>query len=102
MKELTDFRMNDGSRQFAALPQTYLWHAVRDHVARLAGSRLTAFICDEVTTAWIDFDYQGHHFSINDQFGEYWFFVQDPDCPDELLSNIVRHFEELLCPRAAR
>jgi nicotinate-nucleotide adenylyltransferase len=25
--------------------------------------------------------------------GEYWFFVEDPDCPDEILLDIVRHFD---------
>jgi uncharacterized protein (DUF1778 family) len=96
MRELLDLRMRDGSRQFGELRQTVLWHVVRDHVARLSGATLTAFICDEVTEAWIDFTYEEHTFSINDQMGEYWFFVDDPQCPDAALHRVMAHFERLL------
>ena len=88
--------MKDGSRHFATLPQKILWDGVKDHVSKLDGARLTAFICDNVTEAWIDFTYQGHEFSINDQYGEYWFFVKDPKCPDATLQKVSRHFESLL------
>ena len=88
--------MHDGSRCFAALPQRVLWYEVRDHVARLEGASLTAFVCDGITEAWIDFDYEGYSFSINDQFGEYWFFVAKPECPDDVLVSVVRHFGALL------
>ena len=94
--EFTDIRMRDGSRQFATLPQSQLWYAVRDHVAALEGAALTGFVCDDVTEAWIDFSYRGHAFNINDQFGEYWLFVADPGCPDDVLRSVARHFERLL------
>jgi hypothetical protein len=44
----------------------------------------------------IDFTYAGHSFSINDQFGRYWFFVQAADCPDDLLRAVLAHFGQLL------
>lgn len=94
--EFYDIRMADGSRHFAGLPQSKLWEEVRDHVAKLAGARLTGFLCDYVTEAWIDFDYRKHKFSINDQMGEYWFFVTDPACPDDVLREVVGHFRTLL------
>lgn len=93
MSALLDLRMHSGSRQFGALPQVLDWYATRDQVARLRGARLTGFVCDGVTEAWIDFTYAGHAFSINDQFGEYWFFVDDPACPDEVLHAVLGHFE---------
>jgi hypothetical protein len=56
-------------------------------------------VCDGVTEAWIDFTFQGHKFTINDQVGEYWLFVDDADCPDATLHSIVEHFENLLVCR---
>ncbi len=75
---LSDFRAHDGSREFASLPQSELWYAVRDHVEKLEGATLTGFLCDGVLEAWIDFSFRNHDFSINDQFSEYYFFVKDP------------------------
>jgi hypothetical protein len=93
---LINLIMHDGSRHFGDLPQTVLWYAVCDHVAQLPGATLTGFVTDGVTEAWIDFAYQGHSFSINDQFGDYWFFVKDPACPDEILREVLNHFADLL------
>ena len=88
--------MNDGSRKFAELPQTKLWHDLRDHLQALDGAVITDFLTDGITEAWIDFTYRGHSFTINDQFGYYWFFVDDPTCPDEILALIVSYCERLL------
>ena len=93
---LLDIRMHDGSRHFADLPQTEEWYGVRDHVAQLSGAVLTGFVTDHVTEAWIDFTYASHRFSINDQYGDYWFFVEDPACPDDVLRRVLSHFERLL------
>lgn len=90
--------MQDGSRHFGDLAQTALWYDVRDHVARLPGAVLTGFITDDVTEAWIDFSYRGHTFSINDQFGDDWFFVQEAACPDPSLRAVPDHFARLLTP----
>jgi hypothetical protein len=88
--------MNDGSRHFGVLPQTALWYALRDYMSRLDGVTITDFITDGITEAWIDFNYEGQHFSVNDQFGEYWFFVDNPNCPDEVLEEVLVHCRLLL------
>ena len=88
--------MNDGSRHFGELPQTVLWYELRDHIEVLEGASVTDFVTDHVTEAWIDFSYRGHRFSVNDQFGDYWFFVEDPNCPDEILRAVLSHCELLL------
>ncbi len=95
-QSLINLIMHDGSRHFGDLPQTADWYAVRDHVARLPGAALAGFVTDDITEAWIDFTYRQHDFSINDQFGDYWFFVNEPACPDEVLSEVLNHFAELL------
>jgi hypothetical protein len=93
---LTDLRMADNSRRFATFPMAVLWYRVRDHIAELRGATLSGFLCDDVTEAWIDFRYCNHAFTINDQFGEYWLFVNDPACPDNILIDVIGHFETLL------
>lgn len=94
--KLLSIVMHDGSRHFGALPQTVIWYELRDHIGRLSGAVVTAFVTDHVTEAWIDFSYRGHYFSVNDQSSDYWFFVDDPDCPAEILWAVLAHCELLL------
>jgi hypothetical protein len=91
---LLDTRMKDGSRKFGEMPQRALSEEMRDHALRLRGATLTRFVCDGVTEAWIDFTFGGHAFSINDQLGDYWFFVAAPACPEVLLREVLDHFEQ--------
>ena len=95
-EELLNLIMNDGSRQFGEFPQTVLWYELRDHISRLDGAVVTDFITDNVTEAWIDFSYRGYRFSVNDQFGDYWFFVDDPRCPDDVLKAVLSYCKLLL------
>jgi hypothetical protein len=94
--ELLNIIMKDKSRHFGALPQTILWHRLSDHINNLAGAKVTHFITDEITEAWLDFSFCGHRFSVNDQFGEYWFFVDNPKCSDQILEAVLRHCELVL------
>jgi hypothetical protein len=94
--KLLNIEMNDGSRHFGDLPQTLTWYQLRIHIKKLDGAKVTGFITDHVTEAWIDFSYRGHCFSVNNQFGAYWFFVNDPNCPDEILAAVVSRCEVLL------
>lgn len=106
-RQLLDMRMADGSRYFGGLPETYdaarpQWYALRDRVTALSGAELRGFVTDDVTEAWIDFDLEGHRFSINDQHGEWWFFVADPQCPGPLLERVLDWFEAVLDPEVHR
>lgn len=96
IKELFDMRMNDGSRHFADMPETVYFDTVADHAETLAGAEVTNFISDGVVEMWLDFTFRGHKFSINNQFGDYWFFVDDPECPEEILLEVCDHFRKLL------
>lgn len=104
MHRLFDLRMADGTRHFGDLPETYdpsqpEWHRIEAHVPSLPGAALTSFVTDDVTEAWIDFSFSGQQFSLNNQQGQWWFFVQDPACPEELLQRVLDHFEQLLNPQ---
>jgi hypothetical protein len=96
VEELLRLIMNDGSRKFGELPQTVLWHELRDHIERLDGAAITDFVTDNVTEAWIDFTCHGYRFSVNDQFGDFWFFVDNPQCPDEILKSVLTYCKLLL------
>lgn len=89
--------MHDGSRQFAEIPEDLeLWDELRDHFKALEGATIAGYLTDNVTEVWIDFDYRGHRFAINNQFGEYWFFVADPSCDDEILEAVVSHARKFI------
>ena len=96
MARIIDFSMKDGSRHFAELPASADWYSVRDHTNALVGAKLTGFLCDGVTEAWIDFTYMGEAFTINDQCGQYWFFAKNPQCPESVLAEVAAHWEGLL------
>lgn len=96
MDSLLKIEMHDGSRHFAILPANQDWYRVRDHLQKLPGASLTGILCDDVTEAWIDFVYKSHTFTINDQFGEYWFFCKDPNASESILGEVKAHWETLL------
>ena len=92
--------MCDGSRQFGDLPHTVSWYKLRNHIEKLRGAVITGFLTDDITEAWIDFSYSSHSFSLNNQLGDYWFFVDNPQCPDDVLQKVLSHCESLLVPQA--
>ena len=87
--------MADGSRHFASFRESATPAQVLRHVVRLRWA-VPYFYLPTPSETWIDFWYRGHRFSINDQHGEYWFFVHDPACPDAVLETIAAHFGALL------
>jgi hypothetical protein len=87
----------DGSRQFLALPESCAWSDLRTHLSALEGVALGEYLTDGITQAWIDFTYRGYRFTINNQFGKYWFFVDDPVCPADLLIELGMHCHGFLC-----
>ncbi len=88
--------MKDGSRKFAELPQVALWQELCEHLRAYNGIVVSNLLTDNITEGWIDFTYRGHSFVINDQFGDYWFFVDKPTCPDDVLNELINHCQLLL------
>ena len=94
--KIFDFRMKDVSRNFADLPESVFFDELKKIAKKLEGAKVTGFVTDWITEVWLDFEYRGHKFSINNQMGDYWFFVENPSCPDEILLEVVRYFERFL------
>lgn len=88
--------MNDGSRHFFEIPETVFFDELQEIAKKLNGANETNFITDWVTEVWLDFEYRGHQFSINNQHGNYWFFVENPHCLDKILSEVAEHFRKFL------
>ena len=96
IKDLFDIKMNDGSRHFVDMPEVVFFDDFYDHAENLEGAEITEFITDGVVEMWLDFEFRGHKFSVGNQFGDYWFFVEDANCPEEILLEIIDHFRQLL------
>ncbi len=95
--ELINITLHDGSRNFMELLTGLIgWTGLYKYLGKLSGVKKTGFLTDYVTEVWMDFTYRGHIFSVNNQMGEYWFFVEDPNCPEEILIEVVNHFRKLL------
>lgn len=92
---LLNHKMKDGSRKFMMLPEEISFDSLHKYTTTLQGADVTEYIWS-VVECWIDFSYDGHQFSINNQFGEYWFFVDKPHCPDEILNRVAGHFAKIL------
>lgn len=94
--DLLENKMSDGSRHFVDMPEVVFFDEFADHVEELDGAEIIEFLTDGVVDMWLDFEFSGHKFSVTTQFGDYWFFVQDADCPDEILIEVIDHFRLLL------
>jgi hypothetical protein len=85
-----DVRMKDGSRQFADVPERVLPGEMRRIIARLPGAEIQSFIASVAEIeAWIEFRFRGFDFAVNNQNLEYWLFVRQPDCPEEILREVA-------------
>lgn len=95
MAKLINDIMHDGSRLFILIPQERDPIAVVWTILRLKGAWPT-FVLPSLDQWWIDFRFRGHRFTINDQFGDYWFFAQDPNCPEVILQEVADYFSQRL------
>ncbi|MBY6162161.1 hypothetical protein KUV73_14835 [Mameliella alba] len=88
---LTDFRMQDGSRNFLTLPihvgPHVLWRSLRPLALVKRGRILLT-----VTDSWIIYHWEEWPMSIHDPYGEYWFYAEDALTPEPILHAIRDHF----------
>ena len=93
---LLDHRAHGGARRFASFREGVPPERLRAHLGRLAGLSLGEFLTDRMTEAWIDFTYRGYDFTVNNQVGQFWFFVDQPDAPASVLEEVTAHVSKLL------
>lgn len=88
--------MHDGSRHFADLPETCSWNEFRRHIEGLQGAAITDYLTDQITEMWLDFTFRGHSFTVNNQYGDFLFFVRGPACLVDVPEAVVEHCQPLL------
>lgn len=97
ISDLRENKLNDGSRHFVDFPlETAFFDEFADHIENLEGAEITEFITDGVVEMWLEFTFRGHKFSVNNQLTDYWFFFEDPFCPEDILLEIINHFRQLV------
>ncbi len=93
MPKLIDIRMADGSRHFADAGFVAPVLLVA-HLRRVPGLTVTD-VLDTPVEAWIDFTYRGHRFTMNNPLNEYSVFVEDPACPEAVLSEVASYVQRV-------
>ena len=96
LNDSLETKIDEGWRHFVDLPEVVFFDELYEHTEELRGAEITEFVADGVVEMQLDFEFRGHNFSVFNQLGDYWFFVEDAECPDEILLEIIEHFRELL------
>jgi len=84
--DLLDIRMADGSRHFAEVP----WQPplmLKQRLLDASNGTLTGFLYSTAETC-ADFEYAGHSFTAHNPTSDFWLFVRDPLCPDNVLREV--------------
>lgn len=90
-----NFTMHDGSLHFLCLPEVVLADQLVERINACGGMKVREFLYS-VAESWIDFEFLDRQFTINTQFGEYRFFVDDPNCSADVLIAVLDRFVEIL------
>lgn len=95
LSDLLKSKIEAGARHFADMPEVAYFDEMYDHAENLKGAEINDFAMDGVIEMWLEFDFRGQRFFIGNQFGDYWFLVENAECPDEILLEVTDHFREL-------
>lgn len=96
LSDLLEKKLKSGARHFVDMPEVVFFDDLYEHAENLPGAEITAFETDGTLEMWLEFEFRGQRFSIGNRFGDYWFLVDDSQCPEEILLLIVAHFRRLL------
>lgn len=83
-------------RHFVDMPEIVFFDEFYDYLEKLEGVEITEFVADGVVEIRLDFEFRGNEFFVDNHFENYRFFVKNPECPDEILLEIIAHFRRLL------
>ena len=83
---------------FFCCHETLTFEQLPLQIIKIDGVAITGILTDNVVEIWLDFDFHGASFSVNNQFGEFWFFAESEDCSDDILSDISRHLKTVMTP----
>ncbi len=84
-------------RKFAELPLSQSWKSILGRVEQLKGANIRRFTSDEHDT-WIVFEYRTYEFCLHNVGAMVQFSVNDFDCSEALLSDVLHQLSEFLSP----
>ena len=89
-------KLPEDALHFVDFPEVIFFDEFSDQLETLEGSEITEFEMDGTFEMWLEFTFRENKFYVNNRLGDYWFFVRDPKCPEEILLEIAGHFRKLL------
>ena len=89
-------KLPENARHFVDFPEVIFFDEFHDHLEKLVGAEVTEFLMDGTLEIWLEFTFLDNKFFVNNRFGDYWFFAEDPECPEDILLGIANHFRTLL------
>ena len=84
------------ARHFVDFPEVIFFDELADHLSELFGCEITEFEADGVFAVWVEFEYRDQKFFVDNAMGDYRFFVEDPQCEEDILMEIANHMRLLL------
>src|SRR4051812_4079838 len=87
-----------GWRNFALRPENVSWMRLRRHLGEMPGAALVDLACDRMTEAALVFTYRNHRFGVDLHGGMFRFNAEDPNCPDDVLREVLAYADGLLRP----
>ncbi len=89
-------KMNPEARHFVDFPEVVFFDEMSDHIEKLPGCEISEFEADGVFGIWIEFEFSGHKFFVDNAMGDFRFFVEDPKCDESILLEIADHLRSML------
>jgi hypothetical protein len=96
LNDLLKSKIKSGARHFADMPEVVFFDELYDHTEELDDAEINDFRMDGVIEMWLEFEFRGQRFFVGNQFGDYWFLVENSDCPEEILLEVAGHFRKLI------
>jgi len=87
--------INDNARHFADFPEAVFFDDLAEHIGILQGCEITEYEVDGVIGMWFEFDYLEQHFFVDTLLGCFRFYVEDPECDDSILRDVIDHLAPL-------
>lgn len=88
--------MPEGVRHFVDFPEVIFFDDFYNHIEALEGVEIIEFEADGTVEMRLEFKFMENKFYVNNRLGDYRFFVEDSECPEEILLTIANHFRKLL------
>ena len=76
-------------QQFAMRPEKVSWMRLRRHLASMPGAALVDVACDRMNEAALIFTFRNHRFGVDLHEGAFRYSVEDPDCPEDVLAEVL-------------